>query len=665
MNTRQIWTMLAIFTLFFSGITLGKDLSTSIKNPVSDVSPPSITATPITGLSSDSYEDSPSTIIKMISNGIKIDDKILLENNIIPTIPNQEKSTSNKKSVFTGKIEIYDQDNLISTSTYIKGFKLDSMSLNTEEIIEEMSEGVINDCKILSEPGIYVLNSTVYSESTCFEITSNKVLLDCNHHSIIFATSSPGSAVTSSGNDLLAIKNCGIVQLNQPENLPAINIENGKNIAIMNNAIKSSSSGINIVSLTDTNFVSLIGNSIESSRDDTNTISIINSKNINMKNNGLSTSGDRSTVIYLNSVTKSSIVNNRISTSGFMSPAIYLSTSGKNELSDNKIKNTGDDSPAFVIYGQSIDNAFKSNHIVQASDAFEFDAGLESGTIMQNGNKLISNKIGGITGQTLNLLHSSPESNITLISQGVRKYSLPENGLYAVIKRDAGEIRFIEPITGTGNSGIEAVNISLNHIEIKSSIAPGLDRKAIILFKNINETFNNPVIIKNDNLCIECELLTPINQSAVAVRIPGAGTYKIGERPQQIPENIPQEIIPLKNGGHSSGSSCTTGWSCEDWTPCSLDESGQGIRTRTCSPEISYCYANLKDKPAESESCTIENNANTQENQPGFISRITGAVIGFGRDAPVLATVIFLGLVGGMYLLVAFARTRFVSKKRK
>lgn len=664
MNTRQVWTMLAIFTLFFSGITLGKELSISITKPVSDISPPSITATPITDFSSDSYENSPSTIIKMISNGIKIDDKILLENNIVPIVPNQEKSTNNKKSIFTGKIEIYDQDSLISTATYIKGFKLDSMSLNTEEIIEEMPEKVITACQTLSEPGIYVLNSTVYGESDCFEINSSNVLLDCNHHSIIFATSSPGSAVKSLGNNLLAIKNCGIVQINQPENSPAISIEYGKNIVIINNAMKSGSSGINLISLINTNFVSVIENSIEASGDDTNTLSIISSKNLNIKNNGFSTSGDRSTGIYLNSITKSSVMNNRISTSGFMSPAIYLSTSGKNELSDNKIKNLGDDSPAFIISGQSIDNTFQNNHIVQASDAFKFDAGIESGTIIQNGNKLISNKIGDITGQTLNLLYSNPESNITLISQGVRKYSLPENGLYATIKREFGEIRFIEPITGTGNSGIDAVNISLNHIKIKSSIAPGLDRKAIILFKNINETFNDPVIIKNDNLCTECELLTPINQSTVAVKIPGAGAYNIGERPQQIPENIPPKIIPLKNSGNNGGSSCTTGWSCEDWTPCSLDESGQEMRTRTCSPEINYCYANPKDKPVESESCTIEQTTE-QQNQPGFIARITGAVIGFGRDAPVLATIIFLGLIGGMYLLVAFARRRFIPKKRK
>jgi len=50
----------------------------------------------------------------------------------------------------------------------------------------------------------------------------------------------------------------------------------------------------------------------------------------------------------------------------------------------------------------------------------------------------------------------------------------------------------------------------------------------------------------------------------------------------------------------SASSGCITTWKCSDWSVCSA-----GNQTRTCAPEISYCYAPAKDKPAETQTCTV------------------------------------------------------------
>ncbi len=46
---------------------------------------------------------------------------------------------------------------------------------------------------------------------------------------------------------------------------------------------------------------------------------------------------------------------------------------------------------------------------------------------------------------------------------------------------------------------------------------------------------------------------------------------------------------------------CLTNWSCSSWSSCA-----DGMQIRNCAKEKAYCYADLKEKPAESQSCSNE-----------------------------------------------------------
>ena len=54
-------------------------------------------------------------------------------------------------------------------------------------------------------------------------------------------------------------------------------------------------------------------------------------------------------------------------------------------------------------------------------------------------------------------------------------------------------------------------------------------------------------------------------------------------------------------GGAISGGGCLTNWSCSSWSFC-IDR----IQIRNCTKEKADCYADLKTKPAENQSCSIE-----------------------------------------------------------
>ena len=51
-----------------------------------------------------------------------------------------------------------------------------------------------------------------------------------------------------------------------------------------------------------------------------------------------------------------------------------------------------------------------------------------------------------------------------------------------------------------------------------------------------------------------------------------------------------------------SGGGCLTNWNCSTWNSCV-----NGIQTRICTKEVKYCYADIKKKPSENQSCSVEN----------------------------------------------------------
>ena len=67
-------------------------------------------------------------------------------------------------------------------------------------------------------------------------------------------------------------------------------------------------------------------------------------------------------------------------------------------------------------------------------------------------------------------------------------------------------------------------------------------------------------------------------------------------------ENYPATIENLTEEEISSG--CISNWICTDWSECSNE-----IQYRNCSKEIYGCYADIRKKPIESQSCIEDTSA--------------------------------------------------------
>ncbi len=152
---------------------------------------------------------------------------------------------------------------------------------------------------------------------------------------------------------------------------------------------------------------------------------------------------------------------------------------------------------------------------------------------------------------------------------------------------------------------------------------------------NLNLTVDSPppiLVVCGDNIC---------NGGETCSTCPGdCGTCSTGGN----------------TGGSSSsggGSSCIENWRCGDWGECE-----NGLQTRTCE-DINRC-GTKKSKPYLQRTCDVEGEAGegtetmTGE-EPGIISRITGAVIG-GGTARIVIPIIFIILIAWAVITVYIKR---------
>lgn len=65
-------------------------------------------------------------------------------------------------------------------------------------------------------------------------------------------------------------------------------------------------------------------------------------------------------------------------------------------------------------------------------------------------------------------------------------------------------------------------------------------------------------------------------------------------------------------GTTTGGGGCLTNWACSDWSFCN-----NGMQIRNCTKEKAYCYADLKTKPVENQSCSIGNQENKNNTGSG------------------------------------------------
>jgi len=103
----------------------------------------------------------------------------------------------------------------------------------------------------------------------------------------------------------------------------------------------------------------------------------------------------------------------------------------------------------------------------------------------------------------------------------------------------------------------------------------------------------------------------------------------------------------ITEGRHLTGGGCLTNWVCSSWSSC-ID----GIQTRNCTKEKAYCYADLKKKPAENQSCSTENKNNTDSGEGINNSPI-------GNEKGIVKTIIL-----GILVIAAISLTLFFGYKK-
>jgi hypothetical protein len=231
------------------------------------------------------------------------------------------------------------------------------------------------------------------------------------------------------------------------------------------------------------------------------------------------------------------------------------------------------------------------------------------------------------------------------------------NVLYFFVGNQFGSINWTEAIDfSRGFDWSLFINLSDNYIEVNSTEAPELNKKAVITIYNL--TMSNPRILKNGAVCSspECNIISYINGTLI-FNVTGFSAYSAEETPSN----------PSSGGGGSGHSSCYTNWTCSEWSSCI-----EGQQTRTCSKINNLCIAE-ENEPSEVRECsdknqsTIESQAvNESENQKikeesssgsGFPG-ITGAAIGSNIKGGITFALLVIGLAVISLLVVRTIRKR-------
>ncbi len=443
----------------------------------------------------------------------------------IPLVSKTERKENKENFPFSGTVKKYNKHGLISTKVFNDGtlIKMPIISLDDPILIKAVYE-----CGKISEPGIYVIQNTLYSKKTCFEIESSDVTLNCNGYDIYYATNKKGYGIIASNQNGLIIKNCNINQESILTNSPAIYLSNSINNKIIDNSIK--------------------------------------------------TAGFQSPALLLNGIYESYIENNKISIKGEESPLILYS-SVKNTFTDNFLQGSNKQS-AFLIKGNSRLNTFHKNKISNFQNAFNF---LGNGIYLQTKNRLVRNEITNIDGYDLLTSSQLEDSRLILINQNIKKYSISGH-LLTIKKPGIAEVEYLEPITGQGENGNELVELKYNSVGINSEKEPGLNKRAKVTFYKLSlPEIQNPAILRDGFVCTEdegCYAQTPLTDETVIIEVPGFSRYIIGE-----------ETIPTTQTQESTSSdeiiSCVAEWECGQWSECS-----NGFESRECSKEPSHCRIN-------------------------------------------------------------------------
>lgn len=185
-----------------------------------------------------------------------------------------------------------------NNQTYFYTYVTDTAgNLNRTPYVIFVNISFTSICQTLSTANsIYYIYNNVTSAGTCFTVTANNIILDCQSNAIIYTTSAAGYGVTSNGYNA-TIKNCFIWENRTTTTYPAIYFLNSYGNQFINNTIITQG-------------------------EPSHAIYLLNSNLNNITNNTMKTIGDDTACVWLNSSANNALYNNSCNATKYVSYVI-------------------------------------------------------------------------------------------------------------------------------------------------------------------------------------------------------------------------------------------------------------------------------------------------------------------------------------------------------
>ncbi len=420
------------------------------------------------------------------------------------------------------------EDNDISTfgtSTANDGIYLISSTnnniINNRITANSTSSGNIGIALYTSTGNSYVYNNTIKTDGTT---TNYGILLQtANNNSIVNnQISTSGTTTTNHGIYLYISANANKIYYN---NISTYGTTTNHGISL-----STTSDGNEIVG----NYI-IANGSTTASATTTNNFGIAAATscyNNLMENNTILNSGGRYNYgIYISVESGySTIRGNNITTggSGATNAGIYLSESRNNLLEENIISTSGSATDyGIYLYSNAKYNFVKKNNITTSGSTNSYGILLDA--VIPNfphNNSFQENNFISIAGTEFRFADAEIDENY-LISQIIDSYLFTGIGSKMIVRNDsAGEIKFLDRLTGSGTGFSDDVYILENYAFIDSSI-PGLNKSAEITIYNLPTTSNELQIYRNGIICSDCFNLTSMQAGNVTFNVTQGGGYSI------------------------------------------------------------------------------------------------------------------------------------------
>ena len=271
------------------------------------------------------------------------------------------------------------------------------------------------------------------------------------------------------------------------------------------------------------------------------------------ENNTIQTNGGRYNYgIYSLLNSDSSIFRgNNISTYGDRNNyGIFLSESRNNIAEDNIISTSGssDINYGIYLYSNARNNLIKGNDISTSGTSTSYGVYLLflTPTSYPHGNTFQENNFITTAGTEFRV-GTAAIDDITLINQNIDSYLFTSTGSTVTVKNStAGEINFLERLTGSGSGFSNSITISENYAYVDGSI-PTLAQPAEITIYNRSTTRTNLGIYKDGVLCSspDCINLTSMQAGNVTFNVTGWSAYSINGS-DEIPQVV-SLVAPANN----------------------------------------------------------------------------------------------------------------------